>query len=240
MTQKIGILIIEDDLSLALQIEMMIVDLGYKFLGNPRSSTEALEAIAREKPDLIITDINIKGEIDGVTLIENIGLKNTPVIYITGFEDQAHFNRAKKTPHSAYLIKPFHLLSLRSAIEKSTLNLQKKSTPKKEQKTLFVKNNNLLRKIPLEEILWIEVEGNYCYLFTKEKKHVLKISLKKVLLSINQQNNFLRIHRNYVVRKNQIKNFNINTNTIKLHDKDIPVGRKYKPQVIFLLRNMFS
>ena len=54
-----GILVVEDDASFALEVEMMIKELGYNFLGNPQNSFETLEAIVNERPDLIVLDINL-------------------------------------------------------------------------------------------------------------------------------------------------------------------------------------
>jgi len=164
---SIGILVVDDDASFALEIEMMIDELGYKYLGNPKNNFQTLEAIVQEKPDLIIMDIDIDGAVDGITLDETIAYKKIPVIYITGFKSQEYFN-------------------------------------------------------------------NYCYLFAEDKRHVIKMSLKKVLENINQENIFLRIHRNFIVQRKYITNFNLNNNTIKINNKSISVKGKYKNQVIAL------
>ena len=153
-----------------------------------------------------------------------------PVIFITGFEGSEYFNRARETDHLAYLVKPFHMLTLRDAIENAV-------SLKKNSKTLLVKNNNKFRKILVKEIKWVEVDGNYCYLFVEEKKHVVKMSLRKILQSINQENRFLQIHRNYVVRQKYITNFNSIKNVIKIDSNFIPVGRKYKCKVMAFLKD---
>jgi Response regulator of the LytR/AlgR family len=232
-----GILVVEDDSSFALEIEMMISELGYKYLGNPKNSFQTLEAIVKERPDLIILDININGGVDGITLAKAFAYKKIPVIYITGYESPEYFNRAKETDHIAYLVKPFHMLTLRSAIEKAFLKTQNLGASPEKTDALFVKNNNILHKIYLTEIKWIEVNGNYCYLFAQGKKHVLKMSLTKMLQNINKKNIFLQIHRNYIVQRRFITNYNSKNHSIKIDDSFIPVGRKYKNEVIALLKN---
>ena len=193
---SIRILVVEDDPGIALEIEMIIAELGYQYLGNPRSSDEAIKAIDLEKPDLIIMDIVIEGEMDGITVAETINSNNVPVIFITGNQNPSFFERAKKTFYSAYIVKPFHSITLQSAIEKALLSTQNFSNQSEEENGLLVKNGNKFQKILLEEILWIKVDGNYCYFFTINKKYVLKLSMKKVLVLINKQDKFLKIHRN--------------------------------------------
>ena len=225
-----GILVVEDNPNFALEIEMTIEAMGYQYLGNPKDGPQTLKAIEKVKPDLIILDININGDIDGISLAKEFEHKKIPVIFITGFESSEYFNRARETNHLAYLVKPFHMLTLRGAIEKA-------ASLKEKSKALFVKNNNMFRKILIKEIKWVEVDGNYCFLFVEKKKHVVKMSLKKILQSINQENRFLQIHRNYVVRQKYITNYNSIKNAIKIDSNLIPVGRKYKSKVIALLKD---
>ena len=232
-----GILVVEDDASFALEVEMMIKELGYNFLGNPQNSFETLEAIVNERPDLIVLDININGGVDGITLAKAFAHKKIPVIYITGFKDPEYFKRAKETEHVAYLVKPFHMLTLRSAIEKAILKIQGLETTLEKPDAIFVKSDNVFHKISVTEIKWVEVNGNYCYLFAKDKKHVLKMSLTKMLQNINKQDIFLQIHRNFIVQQKFITNYNSKDHSIKIEDSKIPVGRKYKNQVIALLKN---
>lgn len=234
--RKAGILVVEDDISFALELEMMIIELGYKYLGNPRTSIDASKAIASERPDLIIMDINIRGKMDGITLAEKIQIKNIPIIFITGFESSEYFDRAQKILPAGYLVKPFHLLSLRSVIKKAFLDRPEPLETAENIKSFVLRSNNTFHKVSLDSIMLIQVDGNYCYFFTKEKKFVLKLSLKRVLEQINQEDCFLKIHRKFVIHKSQIKNFNAKNSTINLDGRDIAVGRQYKSKVMEILK----
>ena len=237
---SISILLVEDDPALALEIEMIISVLGYRYMGNTRSSVQALKAMDKEKPDLIIMDIAIEGDIDGITLAESINSFDIPIIFITGIEDPSFFERAKKIPHSAYIVKPFHSLTLRSAIEKALPNSENSENDFDNNKGLLLKSGNRFYKILLDEILLIKVEGNYCYFFTKEKKFVLKLSMKKVLKKINYHKLFLKIHRNYVIHKKAITNFNSKDSTISVNGNNIPVGRNYREKVMKILKEVLK
>ena len=114
------------------------------------------------------------------------------------------------------------------------------SNQSEEENGLLVKNGNKFQKILLEEILWIKVDGNYCYFFTINKKYVLKLSMKKVLVLINKQDKFLKIHRNYVIQKKFINNYNSKKEIINLDKVDIPVGRIYKEAVMEILKKVLN
>ncbi len=237
---SISILVVEDDPAIALEMEMIISVLGYRFMGNARSSVQALKEMDKEKPDLIIMDIAIEGDIDGITLAESISSFNIPIIFITGIEDSSFFDRAQKIPHSAYLVKPFHSLTLRSAIEKALQNAENTFDKLDDKKGLLLKSGNRFYKILLDEILLINVEGNYCYFFTKEKKFVLKLSMKRVLKKINDGKIFLKIHRNYVIHKKAITNFNSKDSTISVNGNNVPVGRIYREKVMKVLKEVLK
>lgn len=233
---SICILVVEDDPAIALEVEMIISVLGYKYLGNARSSSQAIKLMEQEKPDLIIMDIAIEGDIDGITLAESINAVSIPIIFVTGIEDINYFDRAQKIPHAAYIVKPFHSLTLRSAIEKALVNSKKSLSNIDEKKRLLLKSGNRFYKISLDEILFITVEGNYCYFFTQEKKFVLKLSMKKVINKINKEKKFLKVHRNFVINKKAITNFNSKDSTISVNENNVLVGRNYREKVMLVLK----
>jgi two-component system, response regulator PdtaR len=119
------ILIVEDDDVLARIITWRLTNLGYNVCGRGTSGKEALELLVKENPDLILMDININGDIDGV---ETTGMiKKTfklPVIYLTSHADGPTLERAKATQPDGYVLKPFGDNELRVAIE---LALNKRS-----------------------------------------------------------------------------------------------------------------
>ncbi len=237
---SISILVVEDDPAVALEMEMIISVLGYRYLGNARSSVQAIKAMEKEKPDLILMDIAIEGDIDGITLAESINSIGIPIIFITGIEDPSFFERAQKIPHSAYLVKPFHSLTLRSAIINALPKSKNSYNNPDDKKGLLLKSGNRFYKVLLDDILFINVEGNYCYFFTKEKKFVLKLSMKKVLKKINEHKIFLKIHRNYVIHKQAITNFNSKDGTISVNGNNVPVGRIYREKVMKVLKEVLK
>lgn len=100
---------------------------------------------------------------------------------------------------------------------------------------LFVKQNNLLRKIPIEDVLWIKTEGNYSLIHTTSKKYILKLSLKKVLEQL-PSDYFIQIQRAYIIALPKIEDIDISTNEVIIHKERLPLGRNFKEDLFSCLK----
>lgn len=116
MTTKV--LIAEDEALVALDISHELESAGYSVVGQVTSGKAAVEKASELKPDVILMDITMPGEIDGIHAAEEIGKKlGTPVIFVTAHSDEATLQRAKLTRPSGYVMKPFEPNELRANIE---------------------------------------------------------------------------------------------------------------------------
>jgi two-component system, response regulator PdtaR len=113
----VKILIVEDDDVLARIITWRLSNLGYNVCGQATSGAEAMEQLILKKPDLVLMDINIKGDIDGIETTNMIkkGFK-VPVVYLTSHSDGPTLERAKATRPDGFVLKPFGDQDLRVAI----------------------------------------------------------------------------------------------------------------------------
>jgi len=112
------ILIVEDERIVALDISATLKTLGYKIAGIAVSGNEAQDIVVKEKPDLILMDISLKGELDGIQTAEIIqNNNNIPIIYLTAYADEDTLARAKITEPYGYIIKPYDKKILYSVIE---------------------------------------------------------------------------------------------------------------------------
>jgi CheY-like chemotaxis protein len=112
------ILLVEDDDIIARVEDWRLKNLGYQVCGRATNSDEALELVASTRPDIVLMDINIKGNIDGIETTKLIKKEfNTPVIYVTSHSDGATLERAKETKPDGFILKPFEDNDLRVAIE---------------------------------------------------------------------------------------------------------------------------
>jgi PAS domain S-box-containing protein len=118
MKKSIQILVVEDSSLISLDIQRALKFLGYGIAGSASTGAEAIEAAERLKPDLILMDIRLKGDMDGIEAARQIKLKyDIPVVYLTAYADEATVERAKLTEPLGYLIKPFEERELNSILQ---------------------------------------------------------------------------------------------------------------------------
>jgi PAS domain S-box-containing protein len=112
------ILIVEDESLVADSIVNMVRRLGYAVAGVAFSAQEAIEQTRVTQPDLVLMDIGLPGEVDGVAAAQEVRTRfDTPVVYLTAYGDAATLQRAKITQPFGYVLKPFQARELHGAIE---------------------------------------------------------------------------------------------------------------------------
>lgn len=114
----VRILIIEDESIVATLMKRVLQGLGYEILGTVSTGAQAIEKAGDLRPDIILMDIVIKGDMDGIETAGHIYSKyNIPVIFLTAYADKETFERAKLTEPFGYVIKPFDARELNVTIE---------------------------------------------------------------------------------------------------------------------------
>jgi PAS domain S-box-containing protein len=112
------ILIVEDEIIVALDLQDRLSDLGYEVTGVVDRGDGALALVATTLPDLVLMDIRLKGEMDGIAAAEQIRRRwRIPVVYLTAFSEDHTLQRAKVTEPFGYIIKPFEDREIQAAIE---------------------------------------------------------------------------------------------------------------------------
>jgi len=115
---KTKILIVEDEAIVAKNIEKHLLNAGYKVVGLATKAEELIEKAETKKPDLVLMDIKLKGEMDGIEAANKIRESlRLPVIFLTSYTDEETFQRAKLTDPFGYLIKPFEIKDLKRTVE---------------------------------------------------------------------------------------------------------------------------
>ena len=114
---KQQILIAEDDTLFAQDLQSRLESLDYEVCGNTRRANEAVALAQCLSPDLVLMDILLAGEMDGIQAAEQIRAFRLPVIYVTGCWDGPTLERAKGTEPCGYILKPFETAHLKVGIE---------------------------------------------------------------------------------------------------------------------------
>jgi len=112
------VLVVEDELLIAMDLQRMLRESGYDVVGIAATAELALGLAAAERPDLVLMDIRIRGDVDGIATARVLQHRfRVPVIYVTAYADDATIERAKATNPFAYLLKPIKPAELKTAVE---------------------------------------------------------------------------------------------------------------------------
>lgn len=116
--EQAKILVVEDETIVARDIQQSLTRLGYDVPATATSGEEAIRKTKEIHPDLVIMDIVLKGQMDGVETAHEITRRfDVPVIYLTAYADEKTLERVKTTSPAGYMLKPFHPNELRTTIE---------------------------------------------------------------------------------------------------------------------------
>ncbi len=247
------ILIIEDEFILAEDLSNTLESEGYEVALVADNGHDALKFYIKNDIDLVLCDINIKGDWDGIETVEQlIQVKACPIIYLTALTDESTIERAKRTFPAAYIPKPYHVTNLRMAIEMAINNFaiqvnkteirignHDKNSQNKEQilqvnDDIFIKQNYQFVKFPLNDILYLEADNTYTNIFTSQKKYVIRQSITNILERFSIKN-LVQIHRSYVVNISKIESFN--EHEVNINNTPIPISRSHKDD--FMKQFMF-
>lgn len=249
-TATLSILIVEDDLSFALELDMLVREIGYNVIGRVDNSAEALETIMTESPDMILMDIDIKGKLTGIEIAEKISHLDIPVLFITSFAQETYYNQAKKTNFIGYLVKPINKYSLRSSLEMAIRSISNKKIditseenpesqkgeleetetfPLKEY--LFFKKKGVFQKVKIGEILYIEANDDYCLIHTADSNFIASQRLSQ-METILENYSFMRIHRSYLVNLKGITSIDTSDSVVFLNEKQVPYSRSKRDALL--------
>jgi DNA-binding LytR/AlgR family response regulator len=227
----IKIVIVEDELIIADFIQDCLIDLGYSVAEVCINYDEAIVALHKHKPDIVLIDISLKGTKSGIDVANYIKQNFTiPFIFCTSHSDKTTIDDAKKTLPFAYLIKPFNKEDLYAVIETALTHFGSQQVQEKSEEnpivindSFFIKHKNSFVKLKFQDILYVEANDNYVKFFTQQTNYLLKTTLK--ILDNLLPTYFIRVHRSYIVNLNHLSSFSAEEITIL--NASIPVGKSY-------------
>lgn len=221
---KPEILIVEDDLIIAETVRNDLVESGYHVIDVCQSGEEALGLVEKSLPDLLLMDIKLQGELDGIQVTERILKKyRVPIIYLTDITAKDKVKAAISTRPSNYLMKPFQTHQLLIAVE---MALFKGSTEFLGNRAGFFKQDKEYVKVVYEEILFLKASGAYCEVHSRNgEKILLTKPLNQVLKKIPYPD-LVRVHKSYCVNKNYVDK--LMGKLIVVGNERIKIGETYE------------
>lgn len=214
MNSPAKILIVEDEMIIGANISLQLSKLGYEVIGIVSRGEEAIAHVAQNRPDVVLMDIQLKGDLDGIETVSRMNKKTqVPVIYLTANTDEENFERAKSTNPYAFISKPFKKLDLQHAIELTMDRIGKKDEPQPEEGNvtspfvqsdcIYVRRNERMIKILIKDIYYFEADRNYCKIYAKNKECLLVMTLKEIDDKLPDEH-FLRIHRSFIINLSHV------------------------------------
>ncbi len=234
--EKYNCIIIEDEPLGAEILEGYIAQVPFlNLISVCNDAISAMNVLQKERIDLMFLDIHLP-KIKGIDFLKT--LTNPPKVIITSAYHQYALEGYEYNVLD-YLLKPIEFSRFLAAVNK--LNMKKavsiyKNEMEKERPHMFFNMNKKKIKIFLEDILYIESQKEYVKIFTKEKSVITKMPLSQVHALLSK-NDFMRIHRSFIISKKNIDAFN--STDIEIKGKLIPIGRSYKELVQSILKSMF-
>lgn len=235
--EEIKVFVVEDEAIVSKDIQVCLKKLGYSVIGTFSSGEDILQALKEKKPDIILLDIMLSGEISGVEVSANVKKEyNIPVVFLTAYTDEKTLSKAKVTDPYGYIIKPFKEIDLRTSIEMALYKWKKDNENQLEKPTLdfsmpveyiYVKSNSRLIKLNNEEIFYVEALKDYVTIHTSNSKYTIHSTMKDIESKLNN-NEFFRIHRSFIVNLNKIKAIESQNVILAKDNKLLPIGGSYK------------
>jgi two-component system LytT family response regulator len=255
MTNETGIrtMIVDDEpLGRTVIREMLRGDGEIEIIGEYASGHEAIDAILRERPDLVFLDVQMP-EVDGFDVLAAVESQQMPmVIFVTAYDQ--HAVRAFEVHAVDYLLKPFDRERFEKALQRAKAHLQQERRSEvndrilallEEQKAktkylerLVIKTSGRVFFLKTDEIDWIEAEGNYVCLHVRKESYLLRETISSLEAQLDPQK-FPRIHRSQIVNLDRIRElrpWSHGEYHVILHDgTELTLSRSYRERLHALL-----
>lgn len=226
MSKPLKIHIVEDEPLIAETIKTVLLNENYEVTGISNSGKAAIFDIEELQPDIVLVDIIIKGDMDGIEMVSHLKKRmDIPFIFLTSLSDDKTLERVKSTNPSGFIVKPFNENTLTSNIELAYhkhMTLKSNVTVNSESDSFFIKNKGELIKIEQKDILFFEAYDNYCKLYASGRKHLISHSLKHVEEKL-PSSKFLKVHRSYIINSSKIDS--IQDGYVFIESHKVPVSK---------------
>lgn len=241
---KTNVLVVEDESIVSKDIQHSLKKLGYNVVGSSATGEKAIDLALELKPDIVLMDIMLKGELTGIEAAEQIKAKlNIPVVYLTAYADEATLEKAKVTEPYGYIIKPFKEIDIHTSIEMAIYKHSKEREVQKERDLLyslvenkdskgfiFVKSNSRLVKLKTTDIYFVEALKDYVVINALNSRYTIHSTMKDIERKL-PSDEFIRVHRSFIVGINKIAAIEQPNLILENDKKVIPIGGSYKDEL---------
>lgn len=246
--ENVKVLVVEDELIVGESLKIMLEQMGYLVPAIFTNGKEVLDNFTPGFADIVIMDIHLKGKLNGVdTALGLREVSTAPIIYVTDNTDDALRRKAiAETNTVQYLTKPFTKAQIVTAIDLALKDIRRHELLNQAGQSsyltddfIFVRDNQLFRKLSIPDILLLKAEGSYCKLVYKAEKNTTREILFSDNLSFLEEKLkfakcLYRVHRSFIINIAHLKK--AQENRLWIDDIEVPVGKTYKNDIRLKLR----
>ena len=228
-----------------MDIETNLGKAGYSIVGTTAMAENALEMVEDTRPDLVLMDIMLRGAMNGIEAAKLIRRDwSIPVVFLTAYSERNTLDRAKVAEPYGYVLKPFTLAALRSAIEMALYNSGQDELSKRTAMEMahtvahgpglghiFIKDRGRNVRLALDQVVCVEALKDYMAIHTPDRRYVVHSTLQGLLQQLPIKD-FAQVHRSYIVRLDRIAAIESHAILLEGHTKRVPIGRAYHASLI--------
>ncbi|MEM0991927.1 MAG: response regulator [Bacteroidota bacterium] len=233
--ETLDVLIVEDQMIIATDLAMHLESIGFRVAAIVTSGENAIATIRAQDLDIVIMDVRLEGTLSGIETVKVIQqIKEVAVVFVTANSDDATFNEAKETQPFAFISKPFNkkeitrtLTLLRERLLREFAQSNGASTNGNAilEDRIFLKTQEKMVRLFLNEIYYIQAERAYCNIYTKSKKHTLAMSMKELMEQIELPH-LQRIHRSHIVNIQHVDA--ISDREVEVNGEKLAISKTYQ------------
>lgn len=220
---NLRIYIVEDEPIIAETAKMTLESFGINVLGISESYDDALQNIKLKQANMVLLDINLVGDKNGIDLALKLDELQVPYLFLTSQTDADTIAKVKGTNPLGFLVKPFTDSGLLTNIE---LAWHKISLEKEEY--ISIRANGERIKLNHASILYLQAFDNYCYIVTYNERYLIPHTLKHTHEKLNSSS-FVKSHRSYIINVSKIKS--VKSATVLLEHVEVPLSLTYKSAI---------
>lgn len=241
---EVKILIVEDESLVAMDMADMLTRIGYQVLPTAYSYDEAVKILDEQLPDIVLADINLNGPNTGLDLGKLLLEKyKLPFVFITSHSDKNTVAQAVSLKPNGYLVKPFEQEDLFTSIEVALANFAGNTSVNSETDksnlpltdSIFVKTDTRFVKVRLADILFLESDGNYIFIYTENAKHIIRSTFREMMINL-PQGQFMQIHKSYIIQLSKIDE--LSHTEVKLAKHNLPLSRNFKDELFDKIKRL--
>jgi DNA-binding LytR/AlgR family response regulator len=219
------VIVDDDELSRSVLEDLINDTEGFSLVASCETGVDAFKILQEEPVDLLFLDIEMP-KMDGMELIKNLNPLPQVVIISSHAEYAAESYEYDVTD---FIKKPLTHGRFLKAINKAEQRFKvERANISSEGESIFIKADSRLVRINLKDILYIEALGNYMKIYTGEGRFTILSTMKEIAEKLSG-NEFVRVHRSYIVRLDKIES--IEDQYIKMGAKHISIGKAYKEEL---------